>query len=345
MTSISSIGPLLEAVAPASAGASRLLHDRRLAHTWRALDPGRGLALLAVAGPGKGRLYEVRLECDAGRLVLALATIDDTAVALAASTDLGDPLRELAALALFGELARRVDALLLPGTRVLGVSSLPHGDAPGRSWCAIRRGGSEVARVAVLDLPAPVHDALLSKARFAGARSAWRARLALSGGVSIADRAYSIEVLGSLRVADVLLLPLGQLEGAVGRLRLGGCDGRSLSASGHVRGSRLVLTEGLHMTNDDSALLAPTETEPDVLGDLELPVRFELETVSVPLAELEAFEPGYVIEFAMPVEEARLRLVSCGHVIGHADLVAISGRLGARITRLVARDDADLPNR
>ena len=99
------------------------------------------------------------------------------------------------------------------------------------------------------------------------------------------------------------------------------------------------------MMDDDPALLADSGADTDSLGDLELPVRFELETVSMPLAELEAVEPGYVIEFAMPVEQARLRLVSCGQVIGYADLVAISGRLGARITRLVARDDADVSDR
>ena len=95
------------------------------------------------------------------------------------------------------------------------------------------------------------------------------------------------------------------------------------------------------MDDDDAALPVESGVEPDTLGELELPVRFELETVSVLLADLEAIEPGYVIEFAMPVAEARLRLVSCGHIIGYADLVSVSGRLGARITRLVARDDAD----
>jgi len=97
------------------------------------------------------------------------------------------------------------------------------------------------------------------------------------------------------------------------------------------------------MMNDDPALAADADGDiaPDSLGALELPVRFELETVSVSLSDLEAIQPGYVIELAMPVADASLRLVSCGHLIGHADLVSVSGRLAARITRLVARDDAD----
>ena len=95
------------------------------------------------------------------------------------------------------------------------------------------------------------------------------------------------------------------------------------------------------MLDDDQDLLAEPGTEADAIGELELPVRFEIETVSVPLAELEAIEPGYVIELAVPAAEARLRLVSCGQVIGHAELVAVGTRLGARITRMVARDDAD----
>ena len=78
----------------------------------------------------------------------------------------------------------------------------------------------------------------------------------------------------------------------------------------------------------------------DSLGELELPVRFEIETVSVPLAQLEAIAPGYVVELGMPATDAKLRLVSCGQVIGHAELVNVGGRLGARITRMVAQDDS-----
>lgn len=95
------------------------------------------------------------------------------------------------------------------------------------------------------------------------------------------------------------------------------------------------------MTDDDDALALEPRADAGALDELELPVHFELETVSIPLAELEAVEPGYVIEFGTPAAQARLRLVSCGVVIGEADLVAVGGRLGACITHLVPRHEPD----
>jgi type III secretion protein Q len=76
----------------------------------------------------------------------------------------------------------------------------------------------------------------------------------------------------------------------------------------------------------------------DTLDTLEIPVRFEIETLPVPLADLESMAAGYVIELATPLAAASVRLVACGRVVGHADLVAVGDRLGARITRMAARD-------
>jgi type III secretion protein Q len=116
--------------------------------------------------------------------------------------------------------------------------------------------------------------------------------------------------------------------------------GRGLTITGRIEGQSFI-AEGVPRMTDDTQDIDPGTDDPaDALGELELPVRFEIETVSVPLSELEAIEPGYVIELAMPVADARLRLVSCGQVIGHAELVAVGDRLGARITRMVVRDDA-----
>ena len=345
IASISPVGPLLTRVAPRAAHVSRVLHDRRLASVWRALDPRGRLALHAVAAPGPGRVHAMKFQCDAGEVCVAVAMADDAAIALASAADIGDALRELAAQALFGELMQRMAASVLPGARAIGVIVLPREAVPRDGWCAIRRGAGEVARIAALDVTPAVCDAMLRRLRASGTGCAWRSRLRIGGAVSVAHRAMSVDVLSSLRPGDVLLLPVARLEDAPGVLRLASCDGRSLTASGRVRAGHFVVAEGLHMMDDDPALLADSGADADSLGDLELPVRFELETVSMPLAELEAVEPGYVIEFAMPVEQARLRLVSCGQVIGYADLVAISGRLGARITRLVARDDADVSDR
>ncbi len=343
LDSVSSLHKHLRDVPPAAAAASRLLHDRRLAPLWRQLALAGELTLHPVAAPGRTRLFTLTLECDAGGFAVAVASADDAAMTIAAGADLGDPLRALAAMALFGETARRLGELALPGVQALALAPLSLEDSPAAGWCALRRGGLELARVAVQQLPRAVHERLRVAARPAAGRSAWRAPLRLPAHAAIASRALSVSLLRSLAPGDVLLLPVSSLEGAAGRLRLGTLDGLALVAPGVIEGDAFRISGAPCMMDDDPtfAVDAGAGVEPDSLGELELPVRFELETVSVSLADLEAIQPGYVIELAMPVAQASLRLVSCGHVIGHADLVSVSGRLGARITKLVARDDAD----
>ena len=347
LESVSSLHPNLRDVAPAAAAASRLLHDRRLAPLWRQLALSGELTLHPVAEPGRTRLFTLTLECDVGRFAVAVASADDAALTIAAGVDLAAPLRSLAAMALFGELTQRLGELALPGLQALSVASLPLEDSPAAGWCALRRGGFELARVAVQQLPQAVHERLRVAARPQAGRCAWRTHLRLAAYAGIASRALSVGLLRSLAPGDVLLLPLSALEGAAGRLRLGTLDGLALVAPGVIEGDVFKISGAPCMTDDvpNFAVDAGTGVEPDSLGALELPVRFELETVSVSLADLEAIQPGYVIELAMPVAQASLRLVSCGHVIGHADLVSVSGRLGARITKLVDRDDADQHHR
>lgn len=341
LESVSSLHKHLRDVPAAAAAASRLLHDRRMSALWKALDAGRDITLRPVAAPGRTRLFSLKFACDAGRFDVAIASADDAGMTIAAAADLGQSLRSLAALALFGELTQRLRQGVLPGVEAVSVEPLALEDSPCAGWCALRRDGVELARIAVQQLPSEVHERLRGAARPDGRRGAWRDVLRLPGQVGVASRALSVTLLRSLAVGDVLLLPLAALEGAAATLWLGALDGPGLVASGVVEADTFTISGALHMMDEDPAFAADAEVAPDSLGSLELPVRFELETVSVSLADLEAIQPGYVIELAMPVAEASLRLVSCGHVIGHADLVSVSGRLGARITRLVARDDSD----
>lgn len=343
LDSVTTLHKHLRDVPAAAAAASRLLHDRRLASLWRSLDLGRELTLHPVAAPGRMRLFSLTLACDAGGFAVAIASADDAAMTIAAAADLGQSLRSLAALALFGELTQRLGLEVLPGVEALSVEPLALEDSPSAGWCALRRGGVEVARIAVQKLPPEVHEQLRAAGRAAGPRSAWRDVLRVPAFVGLASRALSVTLLRSLAVGDVLLLPTAALEGAAATLRLGTFDAQGLAAPGVVEAGTFRFSGALHMMDDDPTFAVDADggVAPDSLGALELPVRFELETVSVSLADLEAIRPGYVIELAMPVAEASLRLVSCGHVIGHADLVSVSGRLGARITRLVARDDTD----
>lgn len=331
-------GPLLPTLSSAAAAGSRLLHDSRLAPLWRSLMPADGTAdalqLIAAADSGGAPCFTVALDCDAGRFEADIAT-DDAAVAIAGATDTDDALRSLAALALLGEPVRRLAATVLPGLRVLTVTSQSN---PSGGWCAVRQGGEELTRIVFRALPEGVQVSLASAAGASRCSAAFRSKLCVAARVNIAQRTCHLKTLRTLNAGDVLILPIeaASLEGVAAALTLEAGSGRRLVAHGQVRDGCFTILGDLTMMNDDLALEVDTEAAPNVLDDLELAVHFELETVGMPLSDLEAIQPGYVIEFAMPLAQARLRLVACGHVIGHADLVAVADRLGARITRLVA---------
>ena len=76
---------------------------------------------------------------------------------------------------------------------------------------------------------------------------------------------------------------------------------------------------------------------PGSINDLTIHVRFEIETVAMALSDIVSIKPGYVIELNTPIAGAAIRLVACGEIVGHAELVAVGGQLGARITYMVDR--------
>jgi type III secretion protein Q len=333
---------LLPGVTPAAAQAARLLHDARLAGLWRALDDGADLRWEPAAGPGRARRYEATLESDLGGAEIALAS-DDEALAAVAAANAGTPLQSLALGVLF---ERPLAGLGLPGLHVTRLAPSTATPDSGAAWAALRRGDGELCRVAVRALAARAAEALL------GAREPLRRprspALRAGGVIAIGARRLPIAVLRSLAHGDVLLLGLpgtaSSLEGAPATLRIGAGE-RVLRAAGCLDETSFTLLGEPTMTDHDPGQAPDTGQPAAALDALELPVHFELETVSIALADLEAIEPGYVIELATPASQARLRLVSCGVVIGEADLVTVAGQLGARITHLAAQHDADQQRR
>ena len=337
------LAALLPSLGADAAAGARLLHDRRMAALWASLDATPGLALTPVRGPGAGRLYDLLGESDAGRWALAISASDDATLAMAAATGLGGRLRSLVVNALLGDALERLAALALPGARIVALAPSTATPPPDEHWCALRRDGAELCRIAVRTLAANVADALRAARQPLAGASGWRGGMRLAGAVVVAERRLSITLLRSLEVGDVVLLPgtSTTLDGASGALCIRASTGTSLGAPGRLEGDAITLLEGLRTMDPDTLPPAATAAAADSLGELELPLRFEIETVSIALADLEAIEPGYVIEFDTPVSQARLRLVSCGLVIGEADLIAVGNRLGARITHLVPRHESE----
>ena len=74
------------------------------------------------------------------------------------------------------------------------------------------------------------------------------------------------------------------------------------------------------------------------LDGLEVELRFEVGDVAVPLAELRAVKPGYVIELPQPLKQSEVRIVVNGNRIGTGTLIAVGNRLGVRVATFAAGD-------
>ncbi|MFM0381225.1 type III secretion system cytoplasmic ring protein SctQ [Paraburkholderia strydomiana] len=84
-----------------------------------------------------------------------------------------------------------------------------------------------------------------------------------------------------------------------------------------------------------------TPTSPLDIGELDLPVQFEIDTLALPLSQVAALRRGYVIELDTPVTDAPIKLVAHGQTIGHGELVSVGEHLGIRITGMAYASDTD----
>jgi type III secretion protein Q len=338
--------------APA-AHASRLLHDQRFARAWRRVAPG--LELVPAAMPPSEPLQRLRVTCDSGVVEILLASRESPALGMAAAR-VPKPgaasrtlvLQQLAAEALFGTVLRGLQQLGLGGARAAAL--LPFDDAlelvPPSGWCVARRASRELATFVVREVPAAACETVRDHLR-GGAGGGLRSLLALRGAVSLAQRPVRRALLRSLAPGDILLMSVGvaDTETPGCEVRWGLAGTRRWCAPAHVDDFSLTIQGAPRMIDDaqDPGVDLDLPGGPDALGELDIPVRFEVETVPVPLGDLEALAPGYVIELSAPLASAPLRLVACGRVVGTAELVAVGDRLGARITRMVGRDAIQSP--
>lgn len=86
----------------------------------------------------------------------------------------------------------------------------------------------------------------------------------------------------------------------------------------------------------DHEQLSPAEPNdtPVSIGELDLPVKVEIDTVSLPVAQLSALRAGYVLQMPVLVRDAQVRLVSYGQTVAYGELVAVGEHLGVRIVRV-----------
>ncbi|SMF99954.1 type III secretion system cytoplasmic ring protein SctQ [Burkholderia singularis] len=98
----------------------------------------------------------------------------------------------------------------------------------------------------------------------------------------------------------------------------------------------LVLIKEPVMSDASESDLTGSADELIHIGELEVPVQFEVDIVKLSLTQLASLRSGYVIELETSVDKAQLRLVAHGQTIGYGEMVTVGEHLGVRILRMAS---------
>ncbi len=177
----------------------------------------------------------------------------------------------------------------------------------------------------------------------------------IPGRIVLGAKRLSIETLRALAPGDVLLRALASTlsplvagaaqHAAASAIAAWGTPGLTrLHAPVTIDKHTLLIVKEPTMNDKFDAarpgdsLASDQPDSPIDIGELDLPVQFEVDTVALPLSQLYALRPGYVLELSTPVADAQLKLVSHGQTIGYGELVTVGEHLGIRILRMAHTD-------
>ncbi|KVZ04660.1 type III secretion system cytoplasmic ring protein SctQ [Burkholderia ubonensis] len=362
----------LPACSAFDAALARIVADARLA-AWLARFPAlSGWRAATDERPRFERpgVLDLRWNGATARVAIDLAAYPALDVVAAPAPDArGDAsvsLRTALASALLAPLVAAFAAAGLDGVTIGGLRAAPPAalDAT-RCVLSFALDGAPL-RCALLDASMPWLDALAARLR--GERlpdaAGQLARVRLPGRVRLGSRRLPLAVLRSLRPGDVLL---DLAPAALGAARAGPLHawwGARRATQWHatvlIEGTTMTMIETPDTADDldepivagdlpadspaDSPADAPDDDAPGAapeladLGDVDLPVHVEIDTLSLSIAELAALRPGYVLELPLAARDVPVRLVAYGQAIGGGRLVAVGAHLGVRIDRMAGDD-------
>ncbi|KVO96510.1 type III secretion protein [Burkholderia ubonensis] len=362
----------LPACSAFDAALARIVADARLA-AWLARFPAlSGWRAATDERPRFERpgVLDLRWNGATARVAIDLAAFPAldvvAAPALDARGDASVSLRTALASALLAPLVAAFAAAGLDGVTIGGLRAAPSAalDAT-RCVLSFALDGAPL-RCALLDASMPWLDALAARLR--GERlpdaAGQLARVRLPGRVRLGSRRLPLAVLRSLRPGDVLL---DLAPAALGAARAGPLHawwGARRATQWHatvlIEGTTMTMIETPDTADDldepivagdlpagspaDSPADPPDDDAPGAapeladLGDVDLPVHVEIDTLSLSIAELAALRPGYVLELPLAARDVPVRLVAYGQAIGGGRLVAVGAHLGVRIDRMAGDD-------
>ena len=325
---------------PALAGLARTLYDARGAL--------HGTVRAVPAGPRTGRTAQLAIACDEGELHVhvdagaaleAIALEPDAACrAAVASLYLAGPLE---ALARHGATRPAVQDLRVapPPSARTGVLHLEY-DHEGATAAATVAGVSAALAAVLAGRIGP---------RGRGALPPALAALALPTRLRLRTRHATPALLRTLRPGDVLLgwpaAPGFGSHAALGQATLlwGAADGHAVHAHARIDSRNVILeSRPAIMNNDpDLSLRAAPDAAPAPIdvSDVELPVHIDLVTVNLPIGQIAALQPGYILTLPVALADADIRLVAHGQTLAFGELVAIGDQLGLHIRRIANADE------
>jgi type III secretion protein Q len=333
-----SLGGKLPTVKPLSAQLSRLLYDAR----WRQLAPvSPPVRHLSAQPPSAAPLYRVTLSAPSGPIELMLQSDEFPEFEVAEAAAAGASLRAMASMALLEPWLGPLDALGLSDIQGLEITAVALAHDEPLEWNTVLWRDGRQLNVCVTQISESAAQAVRRKLRSLRTERHLRCHLRTPGTVRIATIGLPSRQLRSLALGDVVITPrhTPANEGQLARVCIGDTCAQHMSFNGVLQEQSITIQGKTCMNEadtDTSADRPSAGTAAEPLDDLEIPVRFELDTVALALADLEALRPGYVLELAVPLSRASVRLVAFGQTIGHAELVAVGDTLGARITHLAA---------
>lgn len=178
-------------------------------------------------------------------------------------------------------------------------------------------------------------------------------QLKIPGRALLGIQRLSIETIYSLREGDILLNGIAphyrtllNAHAALNAVELmwGTPDAKRLRCTGKLEGQMIVIKDtpviSEDIDNEETTASTGDEEELNDLAQLEVPVRLEVDTVMLPLAQLSALNAGYVIELPIPLSQASVRLTIHGQTIGFGELVAVGEHLAVRINKMAPLDDS-----
>ncbi|HEX7913007.1 MAG TPA: type III secretion system cytoplasmic ring protein SctQ [Paraburkholderia sp.] len=348
-----SIGDRLRCYTPALAGVSRALFDAR---------GGLGVKPAAAQSLSSHRTARLRIGCAHGELCVCVdvsrhATLE--AIALEPDADrraalgnlwLAAPLDTLAGhgVAQPSVLDISLDAEQTDSQNAAGALHFEYGLADNPAHAAV-----------LLEAPAPLAAAL--ERRMTGTRAASvalpdaLAAIAVPTRIRLRTRRCTTALLGSLRAGDVLLgwpRASGYAQSATlehATVLWGAADGRAACAQARIDGHHMILETFPETMNHDPDLslesaagstgeTAAAERTVD-LNEVELPVHIEVVTVNLPLGQIAALRPGYILTLPLKLADAEIRLVAHGQTLALGELVAVGDNLGLLIQHIANSDE------